>query len=414
MKKQISKGILLTDGEQDILLPASDSRPPFEKGKEISLFVYNNRDSLRATERRPYGLRGDFAALTVKSVETFGVFADWGIPKDLFIPKRNLDHDEYQPGEKIIVRLIPNYDDDTTIGDCYVEDYLEKADGLYTPNQEVEILIYQMTGLGASAIINNRHAGLLYKTFAEKAFRIGDRRRAYIKKIRDDGKIDLSLFPQGYRKSVEAAEKTYQPTQAQRRLAEQQRLQNQRIAEIRRRNAERNAAKTAAAQAAEKRAKAAAAAAPKLRYTWIKSQRYVLIRDIARFYKLSMIRTKAGTVLRGAGKIDLFYNRRAASVNGVAICLTFAPLLRGTDGYLHEKDLLLVLDPLLRGGGLAKYPIRTIMIDPGHGGADKGAPGKSGLLEKNLNLSMAMKLRTALRKLGSLDLALNYPFLKEE
>lgn len=208
MKKQISKGILLTDGEQDILLPASDSRPPFEKGKEISLFVYNNRDSLRATERRPYGLRGDFAALTVKSVETFGVFADWGIPKDLFIPKRNLDHDEYQPGEKIIVRLIPNYDDDTTIGDCYVEDYLEKADGLYTPNQEVEILIYQMTGLGASAIINNRHAGLLYKTFAERAFRIGDRRRAYIKKIRDDGKIDLSLFPQGYRKSVEAAEKT--------------------------------------------------------------------------------------------------------------------------------------------------------------------------------------------------------------
>ena len=63
-------------------------------------------------------------------------------------------------------------------------------------------------------------------------------------------------------RGLEAAEKTYQPTQAQRRLAEQQRLQNQRIAEIRRRNAERNAAKTAAAQAAEKRAKAAAAAAP--------------------------------------------------------------------------------------------------------------------------------------------------------
>lgn len=207
MKKQISKGILLTDGEQDILLPASDSRPPFEKGKEISLFVYNNRDSLRATERHPYGVCGDFAALTVKNVEPFGVFADWGIPKDLFIPTRNLDHDEYKPGEKIIVRLIPNYDDDTTIGDCYVEDYLEKADGIYTPNQEVEILIYQMTVLGASAIINNRHAGLLYKTFAEKAFRVGDRRRAYIKKIREDGKIDLSLFPQGYRKSVEAAEK---------------------------------------------------------------------------------------------------------------------------------------------------------------------------------------------------------------
>ena len=122
--------------------------------------------------------------------------------------------------------------------------------------------------------------------------------------------------------------------------------------------------------------------------------------NIARFYKLSMIRTKTGAVLRGYRKIDLFYNKRAASIDGIAICFTFAPLLRGANGYLHEKDLLLVLDPVLRGNGLPKYPVRTIMIDPGHGGTDKGAPGRSGLLEKNLNLSMALKLRTALRKLG--------------
>lgn len=208
MKKKISKGILLTDGTQDVLLPASDSRPPFQKGKEIEVFVYNNRDSLRATEKHPNGLRGEFAALTIKSIEKFGIFADWGIPKDLFIPNRNIDHDEYEKGEKIIVRLIPNYDDDTTIGDCYIEDYLDKADGAYEPNQEVEILIYRITKLGASVIINNRHAGLLYQTHAGKAFHVGDRRRAYIKKVRDDGKIDLSLFPQGYRESRSAAEKT--------------------------------------------------------------------------------------------------------------------------------------------------------------------------------------------------------------
>ena len=94
MKKKISAGILLTDGETDVLLPASDSRPPFQKGKETDVFVYNNRDSLRATERRPFAVQGEFAALTVKTVEPFGVFADWGIPKDLFIPSRNLDHDE--------------------------------------------------------------------------------------------------------------------------------------------------------------------------------------------------------------------------------------------------------------------------------------------------------------------------------
>lgn len=208
MKKQITKGLLLTDGEQDILLPASDSRPPFTKGKEIEVFVYNNRDSIRATERKPYAVRGEFAALTIKSIEKFGIFADWGIPKDLFIPSRNIDHDEYEVGEKIIVRLVPNFDDDTTIGDCYIEDYLEPSADIYTLNQEVEILIYRITRLGASAIINNRHAGLLYQTHTGNAFAVGDKRRAYIKQIRDDGKIDLSLFPQGYRASRAVAEET--------------------------------------------------------------------------------------------------------------------------------------------------------------------------------------------------------------
>ena len=199
---------------------------------------------------------------------------------------------------------------------------------------------------------------------------------------------------------TEAQEKTYQKTRAQLRLEEQRRLQNQKIAEIRRRNAERNAAKAEAARTASTKAAAAAAAVPKLRYTWIKSQRYVLLSDIAKFYSLSLVPTKIGAVLRGRKKVDLYYNKRIAAVDGVTIYFTNAPVLRGTNAYLHEKDLLLVLDPLLRGGGLMKYQIRTIMIDPGHGGSDKGAAGPRGLLEKNLNLAMALKLRTALRKLG--------------
>ena len=65
MKKKSAHGILLTDGESDVLLPASDSVPSFHRGKEIDVFVYNNRDSLRATERRPFAVQGEFAALTV-------------------------------------------------------------------------------------------------------------------------------------------------------------------------------------------------------------------------------------------------------------------------------------------------------------------------------------------------------------
>lgn len=208
MKKKISAGILLTDGETDVLLPASDSRPPFQKGKETDVFVYNNRDSLRATERRPFAVQGEFAALTVKSVEPFGVFADWGIPKDLFIPSRNLDHDEYEPGETIIVRLVANLGGDTTVGDCYIEDYLETDGIALQPNDKTEILIYKLTKLGACAVVANRFFGLLYHRDAQTAFRIGERRSAYVKKVREDGRIDLTLFPQGYRASHPVAEKT--------------------------------------------------------------------------------------------------------------------------------------------------------------------------------------------------------------
>ncbi len=208
MKKKSAHGILLTDGESDVLLPASDSVPSFHRGKEIDVFVYNNRDSLRATERRPLAVQGEFAALTVKSVEPFGVFAEWGIPKDLFIPTRNLDHDEYEPGETIIVRLTPNFGGDTTVGDCYIEDYLE-TDGIdLKPNDKVEILIYKLTKLGACAVVGNRFFGLLYHHDAQNAFYIGERRNAYVKKIREDGRIDLTLFPQGYRASQPVAEKT--------------------------------------------------------------------------------------------------------------------------------------------------------------------------------------------------------------
>ena len=79
--------------------------------------------------------------------------------------------------------------------------------------------------------------------------------------------------------------------------------------------------------------------------------------------------------------MDLYYNKRLASIDGVTVYFTTPPVLRGSNAYLNEKDLLLVLDPVLRGKALAKYPVRTIMIDPGHGGTDKGAAGAGGSSE---------------------------------
>ena len=203
--------------------------------------------------------------------------------------------------------------------------------------------------------------------------------------------------------------RVYRPTAAQLRIQQQQREREARIQAIRNQQKTAAGTRTQTVRPVQNAKPAAAPAKPvqpapqqvNIRYVWYKGARFALVQDIARFYGMSISYTRNGVFLRSRrDTVSLQYDKRLAVVNRVSVYLTHPPILRGALVYLDEKDFLQGIDPLIRNAPLWKHPVRTILLDPGHGGKDQGAPGVGGLLEKNITLSLGHKLALLLRKCG--------------
>ncbi|NOY79688.1 MAG: N-acetylmuramoyl-L-alanine amidase [Kiritimatiellaeota bacterium] len=129
--------------------------------------------------------------------------------------------------------------------------------------------------------------------------------------------------------------------------------------------------------------------------------RYVLLEDVARYYGLALRSGKADIRLKSRySDIRFVVERRAARVNSVPVDLSYAPRRWKKAPLLSETDFRLLLDPILRGHALPRSTVRTIALDPGHGGKDTGAVGQNGIMEKDLVLQVALRLATRLRKAG--------------
>jgi len=182
----------------DIYLPADEVPAGAKKGDKIEVFLYSaSKDEVRATTVRPYAVMGDFAALEVTDSTSFGIFLDWGLPKDLFVPARNL-RTELEPGDIAVVKIVHDYEGKGVMGTCRFEELFDDDFSALHPNKKVSLLIYGISGLGARVVIDNRYQGLLYRNEIFEKLRIGDSHTGYIKKIREDGLIDAALQPQGY------------------------------------------------------------------------------------------------------------------------------------------------------------------------------------------------------------------------
>ena len=138
---------------------------------------------------------GDFAILRVASIETVGAFLDWGLPKDLFLPFREQTR-ELQVGHEIIVCLYTD-NNGRIASSMRLEKFLDKDTSVYAVEQKVDLLIIGKTDLGFKAIINGKHLGILYQNEVFQDLRYADQVPGYVKKIRDDDKIDLILQPFG-------------------------------------------------------------------------------------------------------------------------------------------------------------------------------------------------------------------------
>ena len=197
--RSIEHGLILCDEEEnEVLLPQSYVDNSMKVGSDIEVFIYlDSEDRIIATTETPKIKLHEFALLRVVDVNRFGAFLDWGLKKDLLVPFReqNVDMEE---GRSYVVFL---YIDDQTnrlVASAKIRNILDNDEIDLVPNQEVDILVYAKTDLGYKVIINHLYDGLMYHNEVFREFHVGEVSRAYVKRIREDNKIDISIQQQGY------------------------------------------------------------------------------------------------------------------------------------------------------------------------------------------------------------------------
>jgi uncharacterized protein len=206
--KELDFGIYLDGGAHgEILMPKRYVPEQAKIDDIIDAFIYrDSEDRIIATTEKPIALVGDFACLKVVSVSTVGAFLDWGLPKDLLVPYREQRH-RMEVGKKYIVYLYIDTTTERIVASSKVERFLDNVPPEYEENQQVDLFIVSKTDLGYKAIINNLHLGIIYKNEVFQTLVQGQKIKGYIKKIREDEKIDLCLEKPGYEKLDTLAEK---------------------------------------------------------------------------------------------------------------------------------------------------------------------------------------------------------------
>jgi len=187
------------DGVNDILLPNKYVPNKFEIGEEITVFVYlDHEERPVATTLVPYIFLNEFALLRVNYVNQVGAFMDWGMEKDILVPFK----EQARPMEKGKRYLVFLYMDEKTnrlVASSKTNQFLDNENITVSKNEEVDLIISHITDIGINVIINQLHKGLIYKDEVyDDSIRTGDKLKGYIKTIRPDGKIDVSLQIQGF------------------------------------------------------------------------------------------------------------------------------------------------------------------------------------------------------------------------
>ncbi|MDF2157734.1 S1-like domain-containing RNA-binding protein [Algoriphagus sp. CAU 1675] len=196
----------LESGEE-VLMPKAYLNGDEEEGSEVEVFVYtDSEDRPVAVTQRPLILLDEFAVLEAKEVTPFGAFMDWGLPKDLFVPNAEMAK-PMEAGQKYLIRLCVDYRSNRLIGVSKYKDFIYPAPKDYERGNEVEGLVFEKTDLGYKVLLEDRYEGLIYANEVFQPLSIGERKKLFVKKRRDDGKIDLQLLPIGRAKYDEGSEK---------------------------------------------------------------------------------------------------------------------------------------------------------------------------------------------------------------
>lgn len=197
--KKTENGLILTEGEKEVLLPYVYAPEGAEIGDNLHVFVYIHSDGrLMATTETPIAQVDEFAFLEVVDENENGAFMDMGIGKDVFVPNKEQKR-PMKIGQKYVVFLYNDEKTERITASSYLSDFINQDEHDFEEGDEVRLLITDESDLGFSAIINQRFIGLLYRNEVFEDLKPGDQKRGFIKKIREGNKIDLSLQVIGFK-----------------------------------------------------------------------------------------------------------------------------------------------------------------------------------------------------------------------
>ena len=187
-----ASGAVFKTDEGDVLLPLRLVPKGAETGSLLDVFVYvDSEERLTATTKRPRAVVGEFALLKVIESTTVGSFLDWGLEKDLLLPFGE-QLEPVRRGNQVLVRIYL-HSSGRIAASAKLDKFIVPVDDTLAEGDEVDLLVYAETDLGSKVIINDRFGGLIFHTELVVKPPCGERLRGYVKKIREDGKVDVTL-----------------------------------------------------------------------------------------------------------------------------------------------------------------------------------------------------------------------------
>ena len=203
--RHTSVGLYLGDETgEDVLLPNKYCPEEYEIGGKITVFVYRDYEERKiATNITPGILLHEFAFLKVNDVSPVGAFLDWGLEKDLLVPFKE-QRQKMEVGRWYVVYMDIDEKTYRLYASNKPDKYLSNDQLTVEQGQEVDLLVMKRTDLGFSVIVNNKHKGLVYHSDVFSALNIGEKLKGYVKEIREDNKLDITLQPIGFEAARDA------------------------------------------------------------------------------------------------------------------------------------------------------------------------------------------------------------------
>lgn len=205
--REVDFGVYLDDGKEGILLPKRFVPEGTKAGNELKVFLYHDgEDRLIATTQQPKGILGEIVKLKVVSVINQGAFLDWGLMKDLFVPKSK-QLAGMRVGGEYLVKIYMDEQTGRIAATEKFDSFLNNENLTVKEMDTVDLVVYRKSDIGYVVIINNQHTGVLHSNEVYRDISPGDKLRGFIKKIRIDNTIDVVLGNKGYKRVEDELEK---------------------------------------------------------------------------------------------------------------------------------------------------------------------------------------------------------------